>query len=167
MIKRNRTHRQYSARSAKWLDILAHSDISKKHTTGKILVLTDYRSRHPTEEATNEEIHDEEYLVEILSELFQLNHKYGQLINTNRKSRPTDQSTNMTLTAHRESTNEIVSQKKIKSDVYRKNFMREQAPAINSINTEFILRDKNKNFYFTDSKIEKHFKYDYHHWGAN
>ena len=70
LIKRNRTYRQYNARLMRWLDRLAHFDISKKYTAGKSLVLTDYPSRHPTEEATTVETHVEEYVIKILSELF-------------------------------------------------------------------------------------------------
>ena len=56
----------------------------------------DYLSRHPTEEATTEEIHDEENVINILSELFILNQKCRQLLNTDRKLQSTDQSNQKT-----------------------------------------------------------------------
>ena len=56
--------------------------------TGKYLELTYYLSRHPTEESISEEIHGEEYVINILSKFFKLNHKYGQLLNTDQKFRP-------------------------------------------------------------------------------
>ena len=71
-----------------------------KHTAGKNLVLTDYSSRHPTEKTTTEETHDEEYGINILSELFKINHKNGKFLKTDRNFRPTDYSTHMTLTAN-------------------------------------------------------------------
>ena len=49
---------------------------------GKNLALTDYLSSYPTEEATTEEIHDEEYAINICSDLFILNHKNDQHLNT-------------------------------------------------------------------------------------
>ena len=79
LIKRNQAYRRYSARLTRWVDRLAHFDISIKHTAGKSLVLTDYLSSHPTEEATTEETHDQEYVINILSELFKAKPNYGQL----------------------------------------------------------------------------------------
>ena len=45
--------------------------------------------------------------------------------------------------------------------------MRKQAQRSNSINTESNVIIKSNNFDFTDSKTEKQFNYEYHHWGAN
>ena len=84
LIKRNRAYPQNSARLPRWLDGLAHFDISIKDTAGKNSILTDYLSRHPTGEATTEKTHDEEYVINIFSGFFKLNRKYGQLLNTDR-----------------------------------------------------------------------------------
>ena len=73
----------------------------------------------------------------------------------------------MTLRANRELTTEIAPPKKFNWDANSKHFTREQAQTINSINTEFNPINKSNNFDFTDSKTEKQFKYEYHHWGAN
>ena len=81
-ITRKREYRHYSARLNRWSDRLALFAISIKYTAGKNLVLTDYLSRHPTEEATTEETREEENVMKNLSGLFRLNHKYGQLLNT-------------------------------------------------------------------------------------
>ena len=121
----------------------------------------------PTEEAVTEEIHNEEYVINILAELFQLNHKYGQLLNADRKFRSTGQSANLTLKANRELSNEIAPPKKFNSDANSKDFTREQAQTINSINTQFNPITKSNNFDFTDSKMEKQFNYKYRHWGGN
>ena len=85
LIKRNRAYRQNSARLRRCLDRLANFDISIKHTAGKKSVSTNYPSRHLTEEATTDQTHDEEYVINILPELFELNLKYGELLNTDRK----------------------------------------------------------------------------------
>ena len=79
LIKRNRCNRQYSARLTRWLDGLAHFDIAIQHITGNILKLTNFLSRNPVENATTEDIHDEQYVINILSEQAELNRKYGPI----------------------------------------------------------------------------------------
>ena len=79
LIKRNRCNKQYSARLTRWLDWLAHFDIAIQHIAGSNLKFTDYLSRNPVEGAIPEEIYDEEYVINILSEQAKLNAKYGQL----------------------------------------------------------------------------------------
>ena len=78
-----------------------------------------------------------------------------------------DQSTNMALKYNQESFNEIASPKNFNSVFNPKDFTRQHAQENSSINTEFNLIEKSNNFYFTDSKIEEQFNYDYHHWAAN
>ena len=73
----------------------------------------------------------------------------------------------MTLTTNRESNKKIDSPKKLIWDVNPKDFTREKTRTITPTNTEFDFIDKSKNFYVTDSKMQKQFNYDYHHWGAN
>ena len=106
-INKNRTYWQNNSRLTRWLYRLAHFDNSIKHTEGKNLAKTVYLSRHPTEEAITEETHGEENVNNIISELFELKHKNGQLLNTIRKFLSIRQSTNMTLMTNREPTNEI------------------------------------------------------------
>ena len=47
LLKRNRAHKQYSARLTRWLDRLSHFDVKVQYTAGKNIPLTDYLSRHP------------------------------------------------------------------------------------------------------------------------
>ena len=47
LLKRNRAHKQYSARLTRWLDRLGHFDVNVQYTAGKNIPLTDYLSRHP------------------------------------------------------------------------------------------------------------------------
>ena len=47
LLKRNRAHKQYSARLTRWLDQLGHFDVNVQYTAGKIIPLTNYLSRHP------------------------------------------------------------------------------------------------------------------------
>ena len=79
LIKRNRCNRQYSARLTRWLDRLAHFDIAVQHIAGSNLKFTDFLSRNPVEKATSEDVYDEQYIINILSEQAELNVKYGTL----------------------------------------------------------------------------------------
>ena len=47
LLKRNRAHKQYSARLTRWLDRLSHFDVNLRYNAGKNIPLTDYLSRHP------------------------------------------------------------------------------------------------------------------------
>ena len=47
LLKKNRAHKQYSARLTRWLDRLSHFDVNVQYTAGKNISLTDYLSRHP------------------------------------------------------------------------------------------------------------------------
>ena len=47
MLKRNRAHKQYSARLTRWLDRLSHFDVNVHYTAGKNIPLTDYLSQRP------------------------------------------------------------------------------------------------------------------------
>ena len=70
------------------------------------------------------------------------------------RDRDNRNSTNMTLTATRESTNENAPPKKFNSDVNSEEFTSEQAQIITLNNTEFNLIEKRGNFYFTNSEMQ-------------
>ena len=167
IIKRNVAYRQNNARLTTWPDNLKHFDTSQKHTAGKILALTDCLSRQPTEEAMTEEVYNEEYVINIFSELFKLNHKYGQLLNTDRQVRSTDQSAHMTLNTNSELTNKLVYRRNSVRTTIRNILRANKHKQSFQISTNNILKIKVINFHFTDSKIEKQFSYEYHHKGGN
>ena len=79
LIKRNRCSRQYSARLTRGLDQLAHFDIAIQHVAGSNLKFTDFLSRNPVGKATSEDVYDEQYVINILSEQAEINAKYGPL----------------------------------------------------------------------------------------
>ena len=54
-------------------------DISIQHIAGSNLKFTDYLSRNPVGGATPEEIYDEEYVINILTEQVKLKIKYGPI----------------------------------------------------------------------------------------
>ena len=75
LIKLKRAYRKYNTRLTRWLDILSHFDISMEHTVGKQLQMTDFLSRHPTEETSTEETYGKECAINILSDFARTNHK--------------------------------------------------------------------------------------------
>ena len=81
LLKRNRAHKQYSARLTRWLDRLSHFDVNVQYTAGKNIPLTDYLSRHPivnTDESAaennlsgqNEAESEEEFVINQVHGLF-------------------------------------------------------------------------------------------------
>ena len=47
LLKKNRAHKQDSARLTRWLKRRSHFDVNIHYTAGKNITLTDYLSRHP------------------------------------------------------------------------------------------------------------------------
>ena len=90
LLKKNRAHKQYSARLTRWLDRLSHFDINIQYTAGKNIPLTDYLSRHPivpTEiaelenkaDGQNEAEADEEFVINQIYGLFEFNRERGSI----------------------------------------------------------------------------------------
>ena len=78
LLKRNRAHKQYSARLTRWLDKLSHFDVNVQFTAGKNIPLTDYISRHPiVNTAENETENDGSGQTETESEEFVINQIHG------------------------------------------------------------------------------------------
>ena len=99
MVKRNRCKRQYSARLTRWLDRLAHFDFAIQHIAGSNLKFTDFLCRNPVEKAASEDVYDERYVINILSEQVDLNVKYGPLFvdqsqNVPKKNKTTEENLN-------------------------------------------------------------------------
>ena len=97
LIKRNRCNKQYSARLTRWLDRLAHFDISVQHIAGSNLKFTDFLSRNPVEGATTENMYDEQYVINILTEQAELNSKYGRIFTNKSQQTPN----NKTMREHK------------------------------------------------------------------
>ena len=75
LIKRNRSNKQYSARFTRWLDGLTHFGMSIQHIAGSNMKFTDYLSKNPVGGAMPEKNHDEDYVINILTEQAELNLK--------------------------------------------------------------------------------------------
>ena len=90
LLKKNRAHKQYSARLTRWLDRLSHFDVNVQYTAGENIPLADYLSRHPigpTEiaelenkaDGKNETEADEEFVVIQIFGLFEFNRARGSI----------------------------------------------------------------------------------------
>ena len=79
LIKRIRSNKTYSARLARWLDRLAHFDITIKHIAGKHSALTDYLSRNPISTPELIENYDEGYVINCIIPLLEFINDYGSI----------------------------------------------------------------------------------------
>ena len=90
LLKKNRAHKQYSARLTRWLDRLSHFDVNVQYTGGKNIQMTEYLSRHPiipTEIAELENKADglteaeaeEEFVINQIYGLLEFNQKRGSV----------------------------------------------------------------------------------------
>ena len=105
LLKRNRAHKQYSARLTRWLDRLSHFDVNLQYTADKNIPLTDFLSRHPiihnTETETQCEQDENNYELFFgfnqIYGLFEFNRTNGgitQYLERLRTTQDTDQSRN-------------------------------------------------------------------------
>ena len=76
---KNRSNKQYSASSTRWLDRLTHFDISIQQKAGSNLKLTDFFSRNRVGGVLPEKIYNKEYVNNIHADQTELNLKYGHL----------------------------------------------------------------------------------------
>ena len=88
LIKRNRCNKQYSDRLTRWLDRLAHFDISMQHIAGSNLKFTDFLSRNPVEGASTENKYDEQSVINILTEQAELNSIYERIFTSQSQQTP-------------------------------------------------------------------------------
>ena len=114
---------------------------------GKTLIFTDYPSENSSEEASTEETHEKECVINIFRDFFKVNRKYGQLLNTDQNLLSTDQSRNMTLKTKGEWTNEIAWPTKFSPDANSSYFTSREQQVINSVNTNFNPLYEVNNFF--------------------
>ena len=171
MIKRNRCNRQYSARLTRWLDRLAHFDIAIQHIAGSNLKFTDFLSRYPVENASNEEVYDEQYVINILSEQAELNAKYGTLFADQSQIAPERNKTTDEDSNNQSHQNRILENNR---DVNKINKQTNNAPnkRQRKVKTESSIRNLNSNSN-QNSKLLNNLSLfkskkdrDYFHWGA-
>ena len=81
LSKRNRAHKQYSARFTRWLDQLSRFDVKIQYTAGKNIPPMDYLSRHPiihdnereTQCEQDEKEAEDEFVINQIYGLFEFN----------------------------------------------------------------------------------------------
>ena len=171
LIKRNRCNRQYSARLIRCLDRLAHFDIAIQHIAGSNLKFTDFLSRTPVENATTEDVYDEQYVINILSEQAEMNRKYGPIFadqsqNATEGTKPTeinfdDQSKrNKTFEKNRDVNKKC---KQVKLEI---NNRRQKAKTESSIQNSDQNSNSNRNPSQTLPLFKTEMDRDYFHWSA-
>ena len=171
LIKRNRCNRQYSARLTRWLDRLAHFDIAIQHIAGSNLKFTDFLSRNPVESASNEDVYDEQYVINILSEHAELNVKYGTLFADQSQVAPERNKTTEEHFNNQSHQNRIFENNR---DVNKMNKQTNSAPnkRQRKAKTESSIRylnsnsNQNSNLLNNLPLFKNEMDRDYFHWGA-
>ena len=164
LIKRNRCNKQYSARLTRWLDRLAHFDISIQHIAGSNLKFTDYLSRNPIEGATTENTYDEQYVINTLTEQAELNLKYGRVFTNQLQHAPNAKITHDCELSDQSKTNRTFEKNR---HVNKTNERTETSP--NSDAIEFKRQELLPLHNYlkpATASIEKEMDRDYFHWGA-
>ena len=168
--KRNRCNRQYSTRLTRWLDRLAHFDIAIQHIAGN-LKFTDFLSRNPLENASKEEVYDEQYVINILSEQAELNAKYGTLFADQSPIAPERNKTTEEYSNNQSHQNRIFENNR---DVNKINQQTNNAPnkRQRKVKTESSMQNlnsnsnQNSNLSNNLSLFKSEMDRDYFHWGA-
>ena len=86
LLRKNRAHKQYSARLTRWIDRLSHFDVSVQYCAGKHMNLTDYLSRNPVGKPENEDEYEEEYAINCIEELKQFTERNGSIREESKKN---------------------------------------------------------------------------------
>ena len=144
LLKKNRAHKQYSARLTRWLDRLSHFDDNIQYTAGKNIPLTDYLSRHPivpTEIAElenkadrqNETEADEEIVFNQIYGLFEFNRARGSIKQFSKE------------TIEKENSDQSQHSKNVRERIPNTRLFKTSAP-LNSANTanQFLSNSKSK-----------------------
>ena len=98
ILKRNRAHKQYSARLTRWLDRQSLLDVNLQYTAGKKIPLTDYLKRQPmiydaeteTQCVQDEKEAEEEFVINQIYRPFEFNGVSGSIRQYSERSSPTD-----------------------------------------------------------------------------
>ena len=171
MNERNRCNRQYSARLTRWLDRLAHFDIAFQHIAGSNLKFTDFLSRNPVEKAASEDVYDEQYVINILSEQAKLNVKYGPLFvdqsqNVPKRIKTTEGNLNKQSHWNRTFEKNLDVNKNYKQAKSASNKRRQKAKTESSIRNSNLNSTPNSKLPNELSILRSEMDRYYFHWGA-
>ena len=163
LIKRNRCNKQYSARLTRWLDRLAHFDISIQHIAGSNLKFTDFLSRNPVEGAATENVYDEQYVINILTEQAELNLKYGRIFTNQSQRTPNNEITHERKPNNQSETNRTFEKKR---HVNKTNEQAETSPNKTAIKFKRHAKLPILNCKELPLSTSEEMDREYFHWGA-
>ena len=164
LSKRNRCNKKNSARLIRWLDRLAHFDISIQHIAGNKLKNTDFLSRNPVEGATTENLHDAQYVINILTKQAESILKFGRIFKNPPQCAPNNKSTHeRKLNIQSEASRTIENNR----DVNKTKEQTETVPNSNSIKFKRQENSKLQNqqklpLPLTETEMDR----DYYQWGV-
>ena len=156
LLKKNRAHKQYSARLTRWLDRLSHFDVNIQYTAGKNIPLTDYLSRHPivpTEiaelenkaDGQNEAEADEELIVNQIYGLFEFNREPGSIkrfteqLNARENS---DQSQRDKISCEQNSNTHLLKTSPPPVNIINRESLNSKMDKVNGIDMNFIFKKR-------------------------
>ena len=163
LIKRNRCNKQYSARLTRWLDRLAHFDISVQHIAGSNLKFTDFLSRNPVEGATTKNMYDEQYVINILTEQAELNSKNGRIFTNQSKQTPNNKTMRQHELNNQSEANRTFEKKR---HVNKINEQAETSPNNNAIKFKPQNELPIRNLQTLQTSSAEEMDRDYFHWRA-
>ena len=165
LIERNRCNKQYSVRLTRWLDRLAHFDISVQHIAGSNLEFTEFLGCNPLEGATTENMYDEQYVINILTEQAELNSKYEyKRIFTNQSHETPN---NKTMCEHKLNNQSKANRTfEKKRHVNQINEQAETSPNNNAIKFKPQKELPLRNLQTLQTSSAEEMDRDYFHWGA-
>ena len=163
LIKRNRCNKQYSARITRWLDRLAHFDISVQHIAGSNFEFTEFLSRNPAEGTTTENMYDEQYVINIFTEQAELNSKYGRIFTNQSQQTPNNKTMREQKLNNQSEANRTFEKKR---HVNKINEQAETSPNKNAIKFKPQKELPLRNLQTLQTSSAEEMDRDYFHWGA-
>ena len=163
LIKRNRCNKQYSARLTRWLDRPAHFDISVQPIAGSNLKFTDFLSRNPVEGATTENMYDEQYVINVLTEQAKLNSKYRRIFTNQSQQTPNSKTMREHKLNNQSEANRIFEKKR---HVNKTNEQAETSPNKNAKKFKPQKELPLPNLQTLQTSSAEEMDRDYFHWGA-
>ena len=153
------------------MDRLVHFDIAIQHIAGSNPKFTDFLSRNPVENATTEDVYDEQYVIDILSEQAELNRKDGPIFDDQSQSATEGTKTteiNFNVQSNRNRTFEKNREvnKKCEQEKLEINNRRQKAKTESSIQNSDQNANSNRNPSQNLPSFKTKMDRDYFYWGA-
>ena len=156
-------YKQYSARLTRWLDRLAHIDISIQHIAGSNLKFADFLSRNPVEGAATENVYDEQNVINILTEQAELNLKHGRIFTNQSQRTPNNKITHERKSINQSETNRTFEKKR---HVNKKNEQAETSQNKTAIKFKRHTKLPVQNYQELPLPTSEEMDRECFHWGA-